>query len=479
MSEVKGHTCEEGESGEVAGERSVDREPGRILESEERDETRTGSETQSGLPLNEEELLESVISIGNLKRAFAAVRRNRGAAGVDGVTIEEFEKRLDTELRLLRQELQEKTYEPSPVRRVEIPKPDGGMRRLGIPNVRDRVFQQALRQKLEPIFEPSFSASSYGFRPGRNQKQAVLRAQELVREGREWVVDIDLEQCFDRLNHDLIINHLRTKVTDRRVLKLIGKTLRSGVMEGQPREAEVGTPQGSPLSPLLCNIVLDTLDKELERRGVSFCRYADDANAFLRSKEAAERVMGSISRFIEKRLKLKVNQEKSKVAKSKDVKFLSFTIYKEEIVIAKKAMKRAFEKLKEFSRRGSHFPVEEQIERYNKWYRGWSEYFGLTAYPNQLKQVEAHFRRRMRKQLVRNQKRARFLFRRLTQGGASKREAAVVFSNRGPWSLSHARAVHRCWSNEWFRQRGMFTRSDEPNPPAHWTHPAAEWFKFT
>ena len=451
-------------------EQSSDGVPGRNPEAKKSAETRPEYETQS--ELRETQLLEEIISIEHLKRAFQAVKRNRGAAGRDGVTVEAFERNLKEELHKLRQEVEERRYEPSPVRRVEIPKAGGGLRKLGIPTVRDRVFQQAIYLKLEPLFEPTFSDGSYGFRPGRNQKQAVERAQELVREGKEWVVDIDLEKCFDQLNHDIILNQLRTKVSDRRVLRLIGQTLRSGILT--EREAE-GAPQGSPLSPLLCNTVLDLLDKELEQRGLSFCRYADDANIFVRSKKSAERVMGSISKFIEKRLRLKVNREKSKVAKSKEVTFLGFTIVEGEIAISKKALKKAFEKLRELARGGSHLPAEKQLERFNLWYRGWSEYFKLTSYPKQLAIVEAHLRRRMRKQFIRNQKRARHLYDKLIRAKIPRRLAGAVYGNRGPWALSHTRAIERYWSNNWFIQRGIFLRSTENHP--HWK-PLSEWVKL-
>jgi group II intron reverse transcriptase/maturase len=458
------------ESGEVVQEQSPDGTPGRNPEVKESAEARPENEPQS--KLQETQLLEEILSLDNLKQAFLAVKRNNGAAGIDGVQVKDFEKNLREELRKLQQEVEERSYKPSPVRRVEIPKAGGGVRKLGIPTVRDRVFQQAIYLKLERLFEPTFSEGSYGFRPGRNQKQAVERAQELVREGKEWVVDIDLERCFDTLNHDIILNQLRTKVKDRRVLRLIGQTLRSGILtEGESE----GAPQGSPLSPLLCNIVLDLLDKELERRGLSFCRYADDANIFVRSKESATRVMGSISRFIEKRLRLKVNREKSKVAKSKEVKFLGFTIVEGEIAISKKAMKRAYEKLRELARGGSHLPVEKQLTRFNAWYRGWSEYFKLTSYPKQLAVVEAHFRRRMRKQFIRNQKRKRHLFDKLIGAKIPRRLAGTVYGNRGPWALSHTTAVERYWSNYWFTHRGMFLRSTEDLP--HWK-PLSVWVKL-
>ncbi|MGK5092197.1 group II intron reverse transcriptase/maturase, partial [Deltaproteobacteria bacterium TL4] len=270
---------------------------------------------------SQKELFEVICSEYQLYAAFRLVKKNKGAGGVDGITIETFEKNLKEEIRTLSKELKEWKYHPQPVKRVEIPKPGTDeKRKLGIPCIRDRVLQQSIKLSLEPLFEPYFSESSFGFRPGKGQQKAIAQAQKIVKEGKDWIVDIDLEKFFDKINHEKVIHLVKRKVEDKRVIRLIGMTLRSGVLEGDKLiPSDEGSVQGSPLSPLLSNIVLDELDKELEQRGLSFCRFADDCNIFVGSQKAANRVMASISRFIEKRLKLKINEKKSKVAPSKEV----------------------------------------------------------------------------------------------------------------------------------------------------------------
>jgi RNA-directed DNA polymerase len=278
--------------------------------------------------IEEPRLFENLCSTLYLGIGFILVKRNRGKPGIDGVRIADFEANLDEELSQLQQELSNWTYQPSPVRRVEIPKPGGkGMRLLGIPTVRDRVVQATLKLLLEPIFDPYFSPNSYGFRPGRSQHQAVEAAQRMVNSGKPYVVDIDLSKFFDRIHHDRLIARMGEKVTDKRILRLVGLMLRSGIMiNGVVIPSQEGAMQGGPLSPLLSNIVLDELDQELEKRGLEFCRFADDCNIFVKSQKAAERVMEKVSQFIEKKLKLKVNQEKSQVALSDKVKF--FRLYR-------------------------------------------------------------------------------------------------------------------------------------------------------
>jgi RNA-directed DNA polymerase len=262
-----------------------------------------------------------------------------------------------------------------------------------------RVLQEA--QLLEPIFEPTFSANSYGFRPGRSQHQAVMAAREIVAAGKPYVVDLDLSQFFDRIHHDRLIARVGEQVPDKRILRLIGMTLRSGVMaDGLKSPTTEGAVQGSPLSPLLSNVVLDELDRELERRSLAFCRFADDCNIFVRTPKAAERVMASIGGYIETRLKLVVNREKSQVARSDRVKFLGFTIVGETVAIAHKALQGAMAKVKELTPRGTHLRLEDTIERINSWYVGWSSYFALTNYPAQLHKIEAHIRRRLRSRLI-------------------------------------------------------------------------------
>jgi group II intron reverse transcriptase/maturase len=398
------------------------------------------------------------------------VKKNKGSPGVDGVTIAEFESRLIEELSQLKEELESWTYKPSPVRRVEIPKPGGkGIRLLGVPTVRDRVVHATLKELLEPIFEPLFSDHSYGFRPERNQRQAVEAAREIVAEGKPYVVDIDLSRFFDRIHHDRLIARLSRQVADKRILRLIGPLLRSGIMaNGLVTPSMEGAVQGSPLSPLLSNIVLDELDKELERRGLEFCRFADDCNIFVKTPKAAERVMDSISGFIEKRLKLVVNQEKSQVARSDRVKFLGMTIVGKTIAISHKALQAAMAKVKELTPRGTHRTLEKTLEEINSWYVGWAGYFAMTYYPAQLKKIEAHIRRRLRSRLVDQQKSKRNLHRKLIKRGVSRRQSAnAVFSNRKRWALSHTFAVEKAYPVGWFiGEMGQAIRSDRQLP--HW-----------
>jgi len=428
---------------------------------------------------NQENLFERICSIEELERAFAAVRRNRGAPGVDGVTVQEFEKNLPQELAQLKKELESWSYEPGPVRRVEIPKPVGqGVRLLGIPNVRDRVLQASIKAILEPIFEPIFSSHSYGFRPGRNQRQAVESAQRIVQSGKEYIVDIDLASFFDRVHHDRLIHRLSLFIQDKRVLRLIGMTLRSGVMkDGIVTATQEGTTQGSPLSPLLSNVVLDELDKELGSRGLEFCRFADDCNVFVKSQKAAERVMKSVTRFIEGKLKLAVNRQKSKVALSKDVKFLGMTIIAGTVAISSKSIRRAMDKVKTLTPRGTFQTIEQTMKKVNRWYVGWATYYKMTQYPSQLASIEAHIRRRLRSRIVSQQKKRRHLFEKLLKHGVPRRLAAgTVFSNRKRWALSHTRAVERAFPNCWFIQTlGQKIASTENLP--HWFNLKA-WIKL-
>lgn len=425
---------------------------------------------QRDLFRDEGRLFEELCTIERLRAGFRRVKKNKGSPGVDGVTIAEFESRLIEELRQLKEELESWTYKPSPVRRVEIPKPGGkGIRLLGVPTVRDRVVHATLKELLEPIFEPLFSDHSYGFRPERNQRQAVEAAREIVAEGKPYVVDIDLSKFFDRIHHDRLIARLSRQVADKRILRLIGLLLRSGIMaNGLVTPSMEGAVQGSPLSPLLSNIVLDELDKELERRGLEFCRFADDCNIFVKTPKAAERVMDSISGFIEKRLKLVVNQEKSQVARSDRVKFLGMTIVGKTIAISHKALQAAMAKVKELTPRGTHRTLEKTLEEINSWYVGWAGYFAMTYYPAQLKKIEAHIRRRLRSRLVDQQKSKRNLHRKLIKRGVSRRQSAnAVFSNRKRWALSHTFAVEKAYPVGWFiGEMGQAIRSDRQLP--HW-----------
>jgi RNA-directed DNA polymerase len=429
--------------------------------------------------IEEPRLFENLCSTLYLGVGFELVRRNHGAPGIDGVSIADFEANLDEELSQLQQELTTWTYQPTPVRRVEIPKPDGkGVRLLGIPTIRDRVVQTTLKLLLEPIFDPHFSPNSYGFRPGRSQHQAVQAAQQIVNSGKPYVVDIDLSKFFDRIHHDRLIARMGQKIADKRILRLVGIMLRSGVMiNGVVNPSKEGAMQGGPLSPLLSNIVLDELDQELEKRGLEFCRFADDCNIFVKSQKAAERVMATISQFIEKKLKLKVNQDKSKVALSDKVKFLGFTVVNGTIAIAHKALQTAMDKVKALTPRGSHKSLEPTLDKINQWYVGWSNYFSLTNYPSQLHKIEAHIRRRLRSRLVSQQKRKQHLYRNLVKRGVPRKQASkAVFSNNQRWMLSNARAVTRAYPNSWFiNLKGQEIRSDRKL--AHWFE-VSQWIRL-
>lgn len=433
---------------------------------------------QQELFADNERLFERLCTTQMLKLGFKAVKRNRGSEGIDGISIKDFENNLEQELAQLKKELINWDYKPNPVRRVEIPKPNGGVRLLGVPCIRDRVVQASIKLLLEPIIDPTFSDNSYGFRPKRNQRQAVEAARDIVKKGKEHVVDIDLSKFFDRVHHDRLIWRVSQYVNDNRILRLIGLTLRSGVMEdGTVSPTEEGTTQGSPLSPLLSNIVLDELDKELEKRGLEFCRFADDCNIFVGSKKAADRVMKGITQFIEKKLKLKVNQEKSKVALSKHVKFLGMTIIAMTIAISTVSLNRAMQKTKELTPRGGREPIEKTIENINKWYNGWASYYSMTQYPAQLNKIEAHIRRRLRSRIIGEQKKKRYLFKKLLQRGVSRNLAKTVFTNKGRWALSHTRAIEKAYPNKWFiKEMGLKVKSDLQL--SHWFD-VDKWIKMS
>ena len=414
--------------------------------------------------IDDKRLFDDLCHAQALQQGFRAVRRNKGAPGIDGVTVADFERNLDKELHQLAEELRNWMYRPMPVKRVEIPKPGNkGVRLLGLPSVRDRVVQATIKQLIEPLFEPLFSQNSYGFRPGRSQRQAVQAACDIVNSGKPYVVDIDLSKFFDRVHQDRLMSRLGESIGDTRMLRIIGITLRSGIMKhGVVSPSFEGVVQGSPLSPLLSNIVLDELDKELERRGLSFCRFADDCNIFVGSQKAAERVMNSVSHYIEKRLKLLVNREKSQVALSEQVKFLGMTIIHGSIAISKQAMNTAMAHVKGLIPRGTHMTLEKTMANINRWYRGWANYFAMTQYPAQLSRIEAHIRRRLRSRLIDQQKSRRNLHRKLIKRGVTRQMARKVYSNNKRWVLSNCMAVTRAYSNKYFVEEvGQHIGSDK------------------
>jgi len=405
----------------------------------------------------EVQLLEAVLERENLIKALEQVERNKGAAGVDGMSVGRLREYLKEHWSTIKEELLEERYRPQPVRRVEIRKPGGkGIRLLGIPTVLDRFVQQALHQALSPIFEPGFSPHSYGFRPERNALQAVRAAQQYVGEGRRRVVDLDLEKFFDRVNHDVLMARVARKVKDKRVLRLIRRYLQSGVLIGGLVEPNrQGTPQGGPLSPLLSNILLDDLDKELEKRGHAFCRYADDCNVYVRSKGAGQRVMESLTRFLEKRLRLRVNRDKSAVERPWKRKFLgySMTWHKEpRLKVAPESVKRLKGKLKQAFRKGRGRNLQRFIkEDLNPILRGWMNYFRLTQVKGILQELDGWIRRRLRgirwRQWKRVYTRAKNLMRRgLTRDRALK----SAMNGRGAWWNSGASHMNQAFPKSYF-----------------------------
>ncbi|MFH1643759.1 MAG: group II intron reverse transcriptase/maturase [bacterium] len=363
-------------------------------------------------------MFDNLCDIGTLNRAFKAVRKNNGAPGIDKITIKTYEENLHTNLNQLSRELKSWTYKPNPVKRVDIPKLNGGTRMLGIPCVKDRIVQTAIKHIIEPQLDPKFSEHSYAFRPNRNQQKAIRNAQAIVKKGKPYVVDIDLSKFFDKIHHDKLIGRLRNFGIEREILRIIGNTLRSGIMNnGLTTASTKGSPQGSPLSPLLSNVVLDELDKELEKRGLEFCRYADDCNIYVRTYKAASRVMESVSKFINKKLKLEINKDKSKVALARYTKFLGMIITAAAIMISPISMKMAMAKVKELTPRRTHHTLEKQVEKVNSWYMGWSGYYRMTDKPQQLQTIESHIRRRFRAMLIARSKTPKSLVKQLTKNG--------------------------------------------------------------
>ena len=406
------------------------------------------------------ELWEANWEKENILRALKRVESNRGAPGADGMGVEELRPYLKTHWVEIREALESERYRPSPVKRVEIPKPGGGMRQLGIPTVLDRLMQQAIAQVLVPLFEGRFSPQSYGFRPGRSAHDAVKQAQAYVDEGYDWVVDIDLEKYFDRVNHDMLMARVARVVKDKRVLKLIRKYLQSGVMvNGVVVTTEEGTPQGGPLSPLLSNIMLDDLDKELEKRGHRFVRYADDCNIYVRSRRAGERVMQSVGEFLEQKLKLKVNQKKSKVDRAQRVKFLGFSFYKRKgkvlIRVAGESVTRLREKLRWLTRRTRSGRLEEIVEEINQLLKGWIGYFRLADTPSILEGTDHWLRRRLRQLVWKRWKRGKTRFRELVSLGVPRKRAALGARGKSPWHMAKSPVVHEALSNTYWRSLGL------------------------
>lgn len=415
-----------------------------------------------GVPVAERlQLMERVVERSNMQRAYGRVKQNKGAPGVDGMVVNQLGGFLRAHWPVIKERLLEGSYEPKPVKRVTIPKASGGMRPLGIPTVLDRLIQQALHQVLSPLFEPEFSESSFGFRPGRSAHQAVLQARQYQHDGKRWVVDMDLAQFFDEVNHDKLMAKIGRKVKDWRVKKLIRRYLRAGVLSGGVVSVpERGTPQGGPLSPLLSNIVLDELDKELERRGHSFCRYADDCNIYVGSRKSGERVMASITRFVEQQLKLRVNRDKSAVARPWQRKFLGYTFSwhrKARIRVAKTSIKRLKSNLKVLFRKGRGRNLQRFIQQeLNPVIRGWINYFRLSEFVGFAEELDQWLRRHLRCILWRQWKRPWRRFQRLMKLGLSEERAArSAFNQRGPWFNAGASHMNLALPRRYFDQFGL------------------------
>jgi RNA-directed DNA polymerase len=411
-------------------------------------------------PATMDHLMEEICEAENLKQALKRVRSNKGRPGPDGMTVNELPKHLRKNWPKIREHLLQGTYDPKPVKRVVIPKEGGGERLLGVPSVLDRFIQQAVMQVLQKIWEPTFSDHSYGFRPGRSAQQAIAKAQSYQQEGYRVVVDLDLEKFFDRVHHDRLMAALAKRINDKRLLRLIRGFLTAGVLiGGLVSPTTEGTPQGGPLSPLLSNIVLDELDKELERRGHRFVRYADDGNIYVRSRRAGERVMASVKRFITGVLKLRVNEGKSAVAHPGDRKFLGFSFGKEKEAkrrISPQALTRFRKRIRDLTRRTRTVGWERIVQDLQVYLRGWLGSFGFCQTPSVLKRLEEWMRRRLRSLIWKAWKRGRRRFKELTKRGVGKDLAAkTAGSPHGPWRLADSPALHQAFPIKFFDRQGI------------------------
>jgi RNA-directed DNA polymerase len=442
----------------------------RLRDSERNSRRDKQREHQTGTATREPDrnitsLIEEMLGRENMLKAYKQVVGNKGSAGVDGMTTEDLKEYLKEHWVRHKEELVAGQYKPSPVKEVEIPKQNGGVRKLGIPTVMDRLLQQALHQILSPIFEMGFSESSYGFRSKRGAHQAVLKAKEYVAGGKRWVVDMDLEKFFDRVNHDILMSRVARKIKDKRVLLLIRRYLQAGVMVGgiESKRGE-GTPQGGPLSPLLSNILLDDLDKELERRGHTFCRYADDCNIYVKSEEAGKRVLESIKEYLDKRLKLKVNEEKSAVDRPWKRKFLGYTMTVEKktrLQVSPKAVKGFKDKMKERFRKGKGRNLQSFIEELRPIIMGWVNYFKLVETKGIFETLDEWIRRKLRcilwKQKKRSGARARML---MARGMNAERARKSSLNGRGPWWNARASHMNEAFPKAFFDALGLISIVD-------------------
>jgi len=413
-----------------------------------------------------EELMEQVVTQENATAAWLAVKRNGGAPGIDGMTTQQLRDHVRKHWETIRAKLLSGTYVPSPVRRVEIPKPNGGVRLLGIPTVLDRWIQQMLLQALQPILDPTFSAHSFGFRPGKSAHDAVRAAQNYIQAGKDWVVDMDITKFFDRVNHDILMQRIGQTIRDKRVLRLMGKYLRAGVMiEGVVQSSEEGTPQGGPLSPLLANIYLDALDRELEGRGLAFSRYADDCNIYVSSQRAAERVLASITEWIKKHLRLEVNATKSGVGRPWERKFLGFRINPQgKIEAAPQSVERFKTKVRELWRSCQSQTSVELRDRWRAYVRGWWGYFRLAEERRNLFGLEGWIRRHIRSCFWQRWDNWRGRLRKLRSLGLSGRLLKVAHSSKGAWRIAASPSLQTALSNAVLRRYGFWMPSDLASP---------------
>ena len=411
-------------------------------------------------PAFSEDLLAHVLQPENLQAAWQRVRANKGAAGIDGMTVDTFPAWVkDGHWKEVVGELKTGLYHPFPVRRVEIDKPDGGKRQLGIPTVTDRVIQQAIAQVLTPIFDPDFSNNSFGFRPHRNGQQAVKQVQSIIKTGRRFSVDVDLSKFFDRVNHDLLMTHLGYKVKDKRLLKLIKRYLRAGVIDNQRySESREGVPQGGPLSPLLANIMLDPLDKELEKRGHQFARYADDFTILVKSKRAGERVLHSVSRYLQQRLKLVVNTTKSRVVKTNDSKFLGFTFRAGNIHWHPKTLLKFKQQVRRLTNRNWGVSMKYQLFKISQYLRGWINYFGIAKGYQRCVELDHWIRRRVRMAYWRQWRKPRTKVRNLMRLGVHVQAAvACGITSKGPWRSARTPGINQALSLKYLKSEGLYS----------------------
>jgi group II intron reverse transcriptase/maturase len=409
-----------------------------------------------------ESLMEQVVSRENATVAWQAVKRNGGAAGIDRMTTGQLRDHIRAHWESLQAKLLAGTYVPSPVRRVEIPKPNGGVRKLGIPTVQDRWIQQMLLQVLQPLFDPTFSEHSYGFRPGRGAQEAVRAAQNHIKAGKDWVVDMDIAKFFDRVNHDILMNRIGQTIRDKRVLRLIGNYLRAGaMMEGVVTASEEGTPQGGPLSPLLANIYLDALDRELEQRGLAFSRYADDCNIYVGSRRAAERVLANITQWLKEELRLEVNAGKSGVGQPWERKFLGFRINRAgRIEAAPQSVERMKDKVRELWRSCQSLSSVELRDRWRAYIQGWWAYYGLAEERRSIFDTEPWIRRHIRCCFWQRWQGSRGRLRHLRQLGMGGRLLQAARSSKGAWAMACNGVMHKALNNAVLRRYGFVMPSD-------------------